>query len=643
MVAAGPDRSIRLLVAVPPRHYFGGNDRENALSIVKPLKSRVPNIFLFDCDVFLSGSKAEFRAQMAAARRFQPSIGLGLPNAGYGLLLNRPSKDQQLASTREPDDKLHIVPQHNVFTDELGIPLILLWDHLITQAPQFFLGNYPVKRESSRTGCISALRAGLGRDNFVHHVPDSGHIEVFDRLGIFSANSVNRYVVPAHDVFLNHTSPSQSELITDRILFAGNLGSKFIASDFGDDSLVQDVQEFIIDRKRRDWTVAAWSAYEEIAQQKHASGIAELHPDHSFFWSLGRELLNNPVLLAARMAVFKSLKLSIDFYGGFADPEFVSSIGRRLGQFRAMGSVPLGTLGSIYQRYQFSVDMTHTPFMRGSNAKVLDCFASGGFMFVDWRHDLRGVIGDAAEEFMYRSADDLNHKIEVLRGNSKRRSEIIEHVQNAIRRKMTFLTLLDTILRQENKAASSTETRADDARKYHIDSTQTIMSHEEIFQRIVEGQPCELAPVLIKNAPIANMFVSEPIEHNQSKVITGQADNSVTIIASGPRWSYASSWCMQEDIELNGPFIIELRLRVSGGSVGLGCVVNDLAEYVDDELIIEPRSELQTIRLSVEAYEEARHLVLRNTDPTGRDAMITIYDLCCYEAVAQRRNSSESM
>jgi spore maturation protein CgeB len=122
----------------------------------------------------------------------------------------------------------------------------------------------------------------------------------------------------------------------------------------------------------------------------------------------------------------------------------------RSGLFRPMGSVPFESLGSIYQRYQFSIDITHTPFIHGSNAKVLNCFAAGGFMFVDWKDDLRGALGELSEEFMYRNAEDLNSKMDRLRGNSKRRLEIIREVREAVSRELNFLALqTDVICRVE--------------------------------------------------------------------------------------------------------------------------------------------------------------------------------------------------
>lgn len=433
--------TIRLIIALPPRQYFGGNDWQNALSIVESLRPSFPHIFLFDCDIYLAGSDAQFAAQMRAARAFRPNVGLSLPNSCYGLILDKRAsyykkrfRDFLSLSQRTP-------PLGNVFADELGVPIIMLWDHLITHAPQFLLGYPPVPRRESVAGCLAKLTEGLVRKNFVHFVPDSGHIEVFDRLGVWKAGSVRRYVVPGHNIFLRGLGAPPTGLITDRVLFVGNLSAGRTMSSYADDPVVQEIKDYVTHVKCKEWGTAAWRAYEDIASKKVAAGIAELDPDHSFFWSLGRPLTTDVVLTAFRTTVFKSLASPIDFYGGFTDPDFVAGLGRS-GLFNAKGSVPFESLGEVYARYEFAIDITHTPFIHGSNAKVLNCFAAGGFMFVDWKEDLHQELGALAEEFMYRNAEELNSKMECLRGNPKKRREIIEAVRERISNGLNFVAFL---------------------------------------------------------------------------------------------------------------------------------------------------------------------------------------------------------
>ncbi|WP_084143533.1 glycosyltransferase family protein [Methylocapsa acidiphila] len=444
--------SIRLIVALPPRQYFGGNDWQNALTIVESLRPSFPNIFLFDCDAYLSDSDAKFAAQMTAARNFQPNVGLSLPNSSYGLILDKRAAYYKKRFRDYLTFPQHPTPLGNVFADELGVPIIMLWDHLITHAPQFLLGYAPVQRQESLPGSLAKLTDGLVRKNFIHYVPDSGHIEVFDRLGVWEPGSVRRYVVPGHNIFLKDQQEPPNGLIGDRILFVGNLSAGGAISAYGDDPVVQEIRDYVTQVKCKDWGTAAWRAYEAIAAQKVAAGIAELHPDHSFFWALGRPLTTDVVLTAFRTTVFKSLAAPIDFYGGFTDPDFVADLGRS-GLFNAMGSVPFEKLGEIYARYQFAVDITHTPFIHGSNAKVLNCFAAGGFMFVDWKEDLHQELGALAEEFMYRSADELNSKIEKLKANPKKRLEIIQAMRLKIANGLNFVAFLSATIRDAAQLA----------------------------------------------------------------------------------------------------------------------------------------------------------------------------------------------
>lgn len=433
--------AIRLIVALPPRRYFGGNDWENALAIVESLRASFPHIFLFDCDIYLSGSDAQYAAQMRAARAFKPNVGLALPNSSYGLILDKRASYYKkrfrdyLRLSRRP------TPLGNVFADELGVPIVMLWDHLITHAPQFLLGYAPVLRQESVAGSLAKLGDGLARKNFVHYVPDSGHIEVFDRLGVWEPGSVRRYVVPGHNIFLRGSSEPSNALIEDRVLFVGNLSAGGAMAAYDGDPLVREIEDYVVRSKCQDWGLPAWRAYEAVASQKAKSGIAELDPDHSFFWSLGRPLTTDAVLTAFRTTVFKSLAWPIDFYGGFTDPDFVAGLSRT-GLFNAKGSVPFDKLGEIYARYQFSIDITHTPFINGSNAKVLNCFAAGGFMFVDWKDDLHRELGVLAEEFMYRSAEELNSKMDGLRRDPAKRLEIIEAVRAKISQDLNFVAFL---------------------------------------------------------------------------------------------------------------------------------------------------------------------------------------------------------
>jgi len=127
---------------------------------------------------------------------------------------------------------------------------------------------------------------------------------------VWEGRSIQRYVVPAQNIFLSKDTEPTQELITDRVLFAGNLNSSQVMSAYGDDPVVREVTDYVTNVKCKEWGTAAWHAYEEIASQKVAAGVCELHPDHSFFWSLGRELITNVVTTAFRTTVFESINFT---------------------------------------------------------------------------------------------------------------------------------------------------------------------------------------------------------------------------------------------------------------------------------------------------------------------------------------------
>jgi len=107
-------------------------------------------------------------------------------------------------------------------------------------------------------------------------------------------------------------------------------------------------------------------------------------------------------------------------------------------------SVPLAELPQIYSQYQISVDITHSPFINGCTSKVLDCFASGGYMFSDKKSDLYASVGgEIADYFMYSNSNDLLNKIETVKSNDKLRENIIKEMQDKIRNSLTLEAVIE--------------------------------------------------------------------------------------------------------------------------------------------------------------------------------------------------------
>ena len=148
-----------------------------------------------------------------------------------------------------------------------------------------------------------------------------------------------------------------------------------------------------------------------------------------------------------------------------------------------------------------------------------------------------------------------------------------------------------------------------------------------------EDRPVILQPAWIKDAPTENLFVSEPLAHNDARIVM-DSGGRISIAAPGPRWAYAGSWRRRDDIWFDQPFLLELKMQVSGASIGLGCVSEDFAAYVTKEIKVDPGSDVQTISLYVESPVAARHLVLRNVDVAAHQALVVIYEFRCFAAAA---------
>lgn len=157
-----------------------------------------------------------------------------------------------------------------------------------------------------------------------------------------------------------------------------------------------------------------------------------------------------------------------------------------------------------------------------------------------------------------------------------------------------------------------------------------------VEQRILltfENRPVILPSPWVKDAPIENFFAPVPLAHNEAKFVADDASRRLSIDVPGPQWAYACSWRRQEDGQIARPFILELKLQITGGAVGLGCVVDDLTRHVGKEIEAVPNNEMQVVQLCIEDAAAAKHLVLRNVDPAGHAAKVIVYETRTFSAM----------
>jgi spore maturation protein CgeB len=442
-------RPIRLIVAVPPRHFFGGNDRANAEELLDSLRELYPSLFIFDTMTLFSNDRPRIERLIEAAKDFRADVGLALPNASYAMVLKPlpPQANSQKTWIDRLQDRFAPRPlPENIFTDILGLPTILLWDHVITQPAYLVLGDLPLSRRQGEFGAVAKLQKALSNNRFRHFIPDTGHIEAVSDLGILTSRHVRPYIVPAHTSFLAQT-PEETPARSDSILFAGNLYSSATKTfDADERPLVAQIAQSMTDRKKSNWMLPGWTLL-RAAMNEHESAVPELSPDNSFFWSLANKLMAGHLSSAFRREVLESCPMPVDYYGGFADPAHAKEYPAG-SQIVHRGSVPLSELRHLYRQYKLSIDVTHSPFIRGSNAKILDCFAAGGCMMVDWREDLANAVGDVANHFMYRDRGELAARSDALLSNEKLRQEVMQEMRQIIREKLTFNRLLTSIVEE---------------------------------------------------------------------------------------------------------------------------------------------------------------------------------------------------
>ncbi len=435
------NQEVRLVISIPPIHYFYGFDRQNALPILGNLKKIFPNIFIFDCEIFWCGTKSERNNLINSAKLFRPNIGLALPNAGYGILLNFDSQTCFGRSIQKllPEWARVILnwegASKNILTEELGVPLLLFWDHIITQAADYLSQDLSSYRGHSKSGMINKIISGLSNPKYFHYIPDTGHIDVMNSYELLPKKNIKHYVVGGHSEFLIHGEQSKCRYkISDAFIFTGNLmNPEKIHANFADREIIERIREYIIFKKKENIIGSTWGYFEQAVERERNFGCKELTPDHEYFWRLALDLLSNTITSQVRLDFLKSLDCKIDFYGGFADPNYMKHVSSN-GFISHKGSYQISELPYFYDKYQCAIDVTNSPFIHGSNAKVLDCFASGGFMFLDKKIDLYKEIGsEISDYFMYQSTEDLMNRVETIKSNDSLRLSVIREMQNLIK------------------------------------------------------------------------------------------------------------------------------------------------------------------------------------------------------------------
>jgi hypothetical protein len=415
----------RIVVTIPPRHWFGGFDRRAAFAIIAQLEQRFGTTFYqFDITPFIDGDTNGQSDAIRNLRAYKPHLAISLSNASYGILCA--VKDAHGGA--------------NVFTDILNIPLMLLWDHGLFAFPSVVLSPLPAQPEDSCSGALSRVSGVIDNPLMQHYPIDSGQVREMRRIGLLHSDNVSVVPAMAYKPFLDFGAHPRTRRYINDVAFAGNVSLSDQYQLKVDQSVIGRCREAVIGAKLANPTVPAWTILSEYIESLPASEKADsrLEYDQSYFWHFANELIGVHCNTLSRMQTLNSLKRKVAFYGAFADPGGIPRL-KGTDYIEYKGSVDFSTeLPEVYAGTRILVDMTNASFINNCSTKPICCFASGGFSLFDYRPDPAAHLGEEVEKVMFKSFEELNAKIDYFLTHERERESLAEHLKHVIQRKCDF-------------------------------------------------------------------------------------------------------------------------------------------------------------------------------------------------------------
>jgi hypothetical protein len=415
--------SARVVMAIPPKQWFGGQDRRSILSIVLDLQQRFGSTFYhFDTTPFIFGDTRKQQDAIARLREYKPH--LAIAPANYGLRCVVESE----GGTR------------NVFTDILEIPLMMVWDHGLFGFPSQILAPLAETPEESRPGSMHRVSQIIDHPLMCHYPIDSAQVGEMRRLGMLHSDNVQLVPALAFTSFLDFGKKLRSRDYINDVAFVGNvfLSDRYQAKI--DPSVSGRCREAVIAGKTANPTAPAWSLLTEHVEALSASEKAEsgLDYDQSYFWHFANDLVGVQCNTHSRMQTLTSIKRNVAFYGAFVDPDGIPRLSES-GSIEYKGYVHFSTeLPQVYAGTRILVDVTNAAFISNCSTKPMCCFAAGGFSLFDYKPDVAKHLGSDIERVMFKDFDELNAKIDYFLTHEKEREQLSDHLRDAIRRKSDF-------------------------------------------------------------------------------------------------------------------------------------------------------------------------------------------------------------
>jgi len=273
-----PLSGLRLVTTLPPNPWFGGNNFVQARVHTRALRELGAEVYEFDTAAIYANDVDRIARQKREIIEFRPDAAVSTPNAGYIV-----QGGQRTGRAGPPGSRAL-----NLFIEELELPVVLFWDHGLTQPAHYLLLPTPDHPEQSQGGALSILKRLFVHPNIVHLFPDTGHAEELARLGLASFGADDFYVQGVGHAFMEvGNRGSAGDSFDHEVAFFGNI---YLAASGKLPYAAQP--EFTQLRRRVSETRSAnprlsfYHAYRDAiaALQPSARSRLRLDPDQSFYW-----------------------------------------------------------------------------------------------------------------------------------------------------------------------------------------------------------------------------------------------------------------------------------------------------------------------------------------------------------------------
>lgn len=424
-----PLSHFRLVATLPPKHFFGGNNFLHALAQIEALKTFGATVYAFDTSAVYAADRAEVERQAKEVAGFRPHAVIGTPNAGYivqgGMMW--PSQDRSQDRSRGA---------RNVFLDDLDLPAIFYWDHVLSQPTHYLLNPLPQHPSESYGGMLGRLSELFRRPGIVHFFPDSGQAKALEEFGIGPFAETAWYVQGVARPFVECGADPELQDCDEDVAFYGNLYlAAAKALPYCDVPGLASLRAKASAACAADWGLPAYHAYSRAIADLDAETRSSLRLDHdqSFYWRFLHGELSRFLNGEHRLRILQSCGLPIACFGNFNDPE---SDGLIAEPTRVRGALPYnGALASAFRRTRIVLDAANAQFINGFSVKPLACFAAGGFVLTNRKSDLVRALGPVANEIIYDDAGDLAGKVDYFLSNDRARLELTREIGATVRSK----------------------------------------------------------------------------------------------------------------------------------------------------------------------------------------------------------------